>query len=170
MRTQAGKEVHCAALCACEGDWSSVNAPIWTPHSCLSVFFFSFLFANLSRRPGPLRFPQPHVHSTAEPDQSSRLADTTAGVHWTVPACGATSFGNRFRLDFIFGSQCFSEVGFGAKLFFPSSLYRWSNEGYRLENDFCFCFFEEDGNLDLSLRRQTTSRKAFRHFRKVFWH
>lgn len=31
-----------------------------------------------------------------------------------------------------------------------------------------FVFFEEDGNLDLSLRRQTTSRKSFRHFRKVF--
>lgn len=170
MRTQAGKEVHCAALCACacEGDWSSVNVPIWTPHSCLSVFFFSFLFANLSRRPGPLRFPQPHVHSTAEPDQSSRLADTTAGVHWTVPACGATSFGNRVRLDFIFGSQCFSEVGLGQSCSSPPVYTDDLMKGTDLKTIFVFVFFEEDGNLDLSLRLQTTSRESFRHFRKVF--
>lgn len=125
FRLGRGCTVQRCVVCVCvwgrlkQRERANLNSALLSVSLFFSFFFF--LFANLSHRPGPLRFPQPHVHSTAEPDQSPRLADTTVGVHWTVPACGATSFGNRVRLDFIFGSQCFSEVGFGAKLFFPSS-------------------------------------------------
>lgn len=85
-----------------------------------------------------------------------------------MPACGATSFGNRVRLDFIFGSQCFSEVGLGQSCSSPPVYTDDLMKGTDLKTIFVFVFFEEDGNLDLSLRRQSTSRESFRHFRKVF--
>lgn len=85
-----------------------------------------------------------------------------------MPACGATSFGNRVRLDFIFGSQCFSEVGLGQSCSSPPVYTDDLMKGTDLKTIFVFGFFEEDGNLDPSLRPQTTSRESFRHFRKVF--
>lgn len=170
MRTQAGKEVHCAALCACacEGDWSSVNVPIWTPHSCLSVFFFFSFCKSLTPSRSPSFSPAAcSFHRRAGSEFPSSRHNRWSSLDGASMRCH--KFWKPCSLGFYIWIAMLFRGRFGAKLFFPSSLYRWSNEGYRLENDFCFWFFfEEDGNLDLSLRPQTTSRESFRHFRKVF--
>lgn len=104
-----------ALRCICMGMcfWSSVYAPILSPHSFGSVF----LSHTLSLPPLGLSTASCSHHCWARADPlSSRRREPTAGaggVHRAPPGCDAISFGDHVRLDFIFGPPCFSKVGLG---------------------------------------------------------
>ena len=77
---------------------SSSSSSSSTTSSCSSLSSLMF-----TPPPSRSRFP-------VQPDTQSPLPGA-GGVHWAVPGCGATSFWDRVRLDFIFVPQCFSKVG-----------------------------------------------------------
>lgn len=108
--------------------WSYVNAPISTPPRRFGSFFLSFCFHLTHSVSLLLDSPQPHVLIAPSRSTSPCLADAESpqlgagGVHRALPGCGAASFGDHVRLDFIFGPPSFSKVGLGHGRFLWSLL------------------------------------------------
>lgn len=106
---------------------------------CQSFFFFSFCKSLTPSRSPSFSPAACSFHRRAGSEFPSSRHNRWSSLDGASMRCH--KFWKPCSLGFYIWIAMLFRGRFGAKLFFPSSLYRWSNEGYRLENDFCFCFF-----------------------------